>query len=296
MYLKGICVVLSVFLIVGCAGPKAAFEVKIENSEVPASVSFVNKSEKAEAFFWDFGNGFQSEEKDPVYRFLQSGKHKITLTAKGKKRKNMTSTEIYLEPSSKCLVEMKTTEGTMLIQLFDDTPLHRDNFIKLAETGYYKGLLFHRVINGFMIQGGDPDSRDAVQGKRLGMGGPNYKVPAEFSVNHVHIKGALAAARQGDAVNPKKESSGSQFYIVHGKPVPENQIQGLEFQKNIKYSEENKNLYTTVGGTPFLDMDYTVFGTVVEGLEVIDKIAQKKTDPADRPVEDVRIIEITVIR
>jgi peptidyl-prolyl cis-trans isomerase B (cyclophilin B) len=208
----------------------------------------------------------------------------------------MTTQEIILDPPKQCLVEIQTSMGTLTVRLYDETPLHRDNFIKLAESGFYEGTLFHRVINGFMIQGGDPDSKNAPAGKRLGIGGPGYTVPAEFVDTLVHIKGALAAARQGDAVNPKKESSGSQFYIVQGRPVPAGQLDGLEMQKRIKYSEASRAVLTTQGGTPFLDMDYTVFGQVVKGLEIIDEIARVKTDGADRPQEDVKILSVRVIK
>jgi peptidyl-prolyl cis-trans isomerase B (cyclophilin B) len=175
----------------------------------------------------------------------------------------------------------------MEVELYDSTPKHRDNFIKLAEEGFFDSLLFHRVIQGFMIQGGDPDSRNAAAGKHLGAGGPGYQIDAEFSSENLHFKGALAAARMGDAANPEKKSSGSQFYIVQGTPVSPDLMERMEAQKNIRYTPEQRKLYQQVGGTPFLDMEYTVFGRVVKGLEVIDKIAAVRTAPGDRPVEDV---------
>lgn len=179
---------------------------------------------------------------------------------------------------------IETDMGDIKIRLFDDTPQHKENFIKLAKEGFYKDLLFHRVIDGFMIQGGDPNSKDAPQGQPLGSGGPGYQIPAEFG--HLHFKGALAAARNN---NPQKKSSGSQFYIVHGKEVGDNMLDNLQRQKNITYSEAQRNLYKEIGGAPFLDMEYTVFGEVVEGLDVVDKIAATKTAPGDRPVEDVKM-------
>ncbi|HOO42574.1 MAG TPA: peptidylprolyl isomerase [Bacteroidales bacterium] len=159
--------------------------------------------------------------------------------------------------------ELKTTQGTMTIRLYSDTPLHRDNFVKLASERYYDNILFHRVIEGFMIQCGDPDSRNAGPGQRLGSGGPGYTVPAEFVPELVHKKGAIAAARTGDSVNPEKASSGSQFYIVHNETTCRQ-----------------------------LDGNYTVFGEVIEGLDIIDKIAAAETGPADRPVKDIRIISV----
>lgn len=180
--------------------------------------------------------------------------------------------------------EIETDYGTMKVKLYNTTPQHRDNFIKLANEGFYDDLLFHRVISGFMIQGGDPDSKDAPPEKRLGSGGPGYQVPAEIGA--LHIKGALAAARNG---NPEKKSSGSQFYVVQGRPVADAQFSALEQQKGVTYSEAQKELYRTLGGTPQLDNDYTVFGEVVEGMDVIDKVAAVPTQPGDRPVEDVKM-------
>lgn len=182
--------------------------------------------------------------------------------------------------------EIKTTHGTMKVKLFNSTPQHRDNFIKLANEGFYEDLLFHRVIKGFMAQGGDPESRGAAPGKRLGSGGPGYTIPAEIGAPH--IKGALSAARTGGSSNPEKRSSGSQFYIVSGKPVSDAQLNQFEQSKGIKYSAKQRELYKKLGGAPFLDMDYTVYGEVVEGLEVIDKIESVQTQ-ADRPLEDVKM-------
>ena len=172
-------------------------------------------------------------------------------TTQEKKKENMTE------------ILMETSKGTMTIVLYNETPLHRDNFIKLTKEGYYDGLLFHRVIKNFMIQGGDPESRNAPAGKQLGMGDPGYKIPAEILPQIKHKKGSLAAARDN---NPQKASSGSQFYIVH-----------------------NEN------GTPYLDGQYTVFGEVIKGFDVIDAIANVQTAPGDRPIEDVKIIKMTII-
>lgn len=180
--------------------------------------------------------------------------------------------------------EITTAQGTMKVRLFNSTPQHRDNFIKLAKEGFYEDLLFHRVIKGFMVQGGDPDSRGATPEQRLGGGGPGYQIPAEIGAPH--IKGALAAAR---TQNPEKKSSGCQFYVVHGKPVSDAQLDQFQLRKNITYSPEQRELYKKLGGTPALDMDYTVFGEVIEGLEVIDAIANVSTQPGDRPVEDVKM-------
>ncbi len=183
--------------------------------------------------------------------------------------------------------EIETDYGNIKVKLYNDTPLHRDNFIKLAEEGFYDGLLFHRVMGGFMIQGGDPDSKTAQPGQRLGAGGLGYLVDAE--IGHIHTKGALAAARTGGPQNPEKKSSSCQYYIVQGKPVTAAQLDMMEQQKGIKYNEAQRKKYLEEGGAPFLDMDYTVYGEVVEGLDVVDKIAAVKTAPGDRPIEDVRM-------
>jgi len=240
------------------------------------------------------------------------------------------------------LVTIRTDLGEMKAILYDETPKHKENFVKLAKEGFFDSLLFHRVIQGFMIQGGDPNSKNAGPQDRLGNGGPGYTVPAEINSNFFHQKGALSAARQGDQVNPEKASSGSQFYIVQGSIVPSTQLQGpnpTDIQKavsklvqqmpdnelNQQYTEayqmggneavdekiretidqlaevtgieigqmdlpeEMIEAYTTVGGTPFLDNEYTVFGQVISGLDVIDSIAAVATQPGDRPIEDVKM-------
>lgn len=184
------------------------------------------------------------------------------------------------------MVEITTDYGTIKIKLYNETPQHRDNFIKLAKQGFYNGTLFHRVIKGFMIQGGDPQSKDAKPGQMLGSGDVGYKIPAEFVPGLFHKKGALAAARDN---NPKMESSGCQFYIVQGKPMSESDLNSMETRTGKKYSAAERTAYTTVGGTPFLDGAYTVFGEVVSGMDVLDKIAEVPCGPADRPVQDVKM-------
>jgi len=245
----------------------------------------------------------------------------------------------------RAIVLIKTDFGDMKVALYNETPKHRDNFLKLAKAGYFDGVLFHRVIKEFMIQGGDPDTRNAQPGQKLGNGGPGYVIDNEINPKLLHKKGALAAARQGDQTNPEKKSSGSQFYIVQGVVFPSDNLQSLEeegtqrlaqsimrqfardnndsltiyqqngnqaaFEKLIarlqtealakarqtpcKLTEEQKKIYTTVGGTPHLDGNYTVFGEVIEGLEVIDAIAAQPTGQGDRPVNDIKM-EIKVIK
>ena len=189
-------------------------------------------------------------------------------------------------------VLIQTSMGDMRVQLFNSTPKHRDNFIKLAKEGYYDGLLFHRIIKGFMIQGGDPDSKDAPAHQMLGQGGPGYQVDAE--IGDLHYKGTLSAARMPDGVNPEKKSSGSQFFIVQGFPVKDQDLTQASQRSGQQYTAEQKQRYTQEGGYPFLDGDYTVFGQVVEGLEVIDKLASVETGQGDRPKEDIQM-KITVL-
>lgn len=249
--------------------------------------------------------------------------------------------------SAQYQVEMKTSMGDITLLLYNETPQHRDNFIKLVKEGFYEDVIFHRVINEFMIQGGDPNSKNADAGEALGNGGPGYTIPAEFNNKLHHKRGALAAARMGDNVNPNKESSGSQFYIVTGKKYTEEQLANfqkpreqqiknkifndilsdpanakikkmvdgyvkvgnkaeLQFimsslepkvneiyeQSGAGYSAEQINDYLTIGGTPHLDANYTVFGEVIEGMDVVDQIQKVKTDGGNRPVEDVVIKKI----
>jgi cyclophilin family peptidyl-prolyl cis-trans isomerase len=183
-------------------------------------------------------------------------------------------------------VKIITPYGTMIIKLYDQTPLHRDNFIKLVKAHFYDSTLFHRVINTFMIQGGDPDSKHAQPGAMLGNGDTNYTIPAEFQLDLFHAKGALAAARDD---NPTKASSGCQFYIVQGKKWTDEQLDKLEKTRlgGRKIPVDQREYYKQYGGTPQLDQSYTVFGQVVKGLDVIDKIATQKTDANDRPITNV---------
>ena len=198
-------------------------------------------------------------------------------------------------------VLVQTSMGDMVIRLSDSTPFHRDNFLKLVKVGFYDSILFHRVIKGFMIQSGDPNSKTAPAGIPLGNGGPGYTIPAEFRTTLFHKKGVIAAARMGDNVNPQKASSGSQFYIVQGKIFSDTELDVLETARmnGGKIPAERRDVYKTIGGTPHLDDNYTVFGEVIQGIEVVDKITAVKTSMGadrDRPVEDVRIIKAKLIK
>jgi peptidyl-prolyl cis-trans isomerase B (cyclophilin B) len=276
------------FIIVlsGCARPVANF-VYNGPGEAPAEVKFENQSKDATSYFWDFGDGNTSQEVNPINIFSSSGEYTVSLIAQKGKKTNKMEKNIFVEAPVPCLVEMTTPFGVMVIQLSDETPLHRDNFVKLVEEGFYDSLLFHRVIRGFMIQGGDPNSRGAGPDVRLGSGGPGYQIPAEFRSGLVHTKGALSAARMSDGVNPEKKSSGSQFYIVQGNKNSDSTLDKVESSKSFRYTTAQREAYKEVGGTPHLDQDYTVFGHVIEGLDIIDKIAAVVTLPGDRPKEDV---------
>lgn len=276
-----------VWILGGCARPVADFTWKEAEWTAPAEVTFTNQSKKARSFVWTFGDGVSSEEANPRHVFLQSGEYPITLIARhGNKEVRVEKTLTVAAPEP-CLVELLTPHGRMVIQLYDETPLHRDNFMRLVEEQFYDSLLFHRVIRGFMIQGGDPQSRRAPMETRLGSGGPGYQIDAEIRSAYIHQKGALCAARMGDGVNPQKKSSGSQFYLVQGNKASDNILDGVEARKGFRYTAEQREIYKTLGGTPHLDQDYTVFGQVIEGLEVIDRIAGMPTASGDRPQEDV---------
>lgn len=187
-------------------------------------------------------------------------------------------------------IRITTAKGECIIKLYNETPLHRDNFIKLAKEGYYNGTLFHRVIKAFMIQGGDPDSKNAKPDSLLGNGGPKYTIPAEFRDSLFHKKGVLAAAREGDNTNPEKASSGSQFYIVQGKVFTDSMLNVIE-EKRLKFKIPawQREVYKTIGGVPHLDRNYTVYGEVVKGLEMVDQIADAVTDKNNRPKEDIKM-------
>lgn len=197
-------------------------------------------------------------------------------------------------------VLLQTNYGDIIIRLSDSTPLHRDNFLKLVKSHYYDSVLFHRVIKNFMIQAGDPESKHAEPGEPLGNGGPDYTIPAEFRQTLFHKKGVIAAARMGDNVNPTKASSGSQFYIVQGKTFTDAGLDSVEtYRLKRKIPPDQREVYKTIGGTPHLDQNYTVFGEVVKGLDVVDTIAAVPTSAGrdrDRPLQDVRIIKAKLIK
>lgn len=198
-------------------------------------------------------------------------------------------------------IEVVTTAGVFYLRLSDSTPLHRDNFLRMVKVHYYDSILFHRVIKGFMVQAGDPNSKQAPLGKALGDGGPDYTVPAEFVPSLFHRKGVLAAAREGDASNPKKASSASQFYIVQGRKFTDAGLDSVvQFRlKGRLIPAAHREVYKTEGGAPHLDQSYTIFGEVVSGIAVIDSIAATPTSKGvdkDRPLTDQRILSMRLVR
>lgn len=194
-------------------------------------------------------------------------------------------------------VELVTSKGTMIIRLSDSTPKHRDNFIKLVNQHYYDGLLFHRVMSQFMVQAGDPKSKTAKPGDALGAGNPGYTIPAEIRPYLFHKKGALAAARTPDEVNPTRESNGSQFYLVQGRVYDDADLNQVEARLNgYKIPAAHREVYKTVGGSPSLDQKYTIFGEVIKGVEIIDSIAAVAVGDRNRPIEDVKIIKASLIK
>ena len=294
-FLKNISFLFFLLFLGSCARPVAKFSmVNGEAPEAPFIMKFQNDSEEAESYFWEFGDGETSIEVAPEHEYLQSGNYEVRLTAYKGKSSRVTSQTVQIAPPNKCLVYLKTDHGNMVIELFDDTPQHRDNFLKLVDEGFYDDLLFHRVIKGFMIQGGDPNSKNTDGDSRLGVGGPGYQIPAEINAKHFHTKGALAAARTPDTVNPEKKSSGSQFYIVHGKEVTPEILEVLQAQKGISYTEDQRQQYIDFGGYPFLDNEYTVFGQVIRGLDVIDNIVEIETNSQDRPLSNVTMHLISI--
>lgn len=208
--------------------------------------------------------------------------------------------QISAQGFKRSIVRLETTEGNIRVELSDETPIHRDNFLELATEGFYDGVLFHRVIPDFMIQAGDPISKKAQPEERLGRGDNGYTLPAEFCLPYLyHWRGAIAAARESDAVNPEMRSSGCQFYIVYGKKYKPSSLDSIKaglLEKGIEMTTQMELDYISLGGTPHLDGTYTVFGEIIEGMDVVEKIQGVSTDDYDRPLQDVRIIKAVVER
>lgn len=287
-YLSFILFTCAIFLGACGSAKRAGSAVQMTASPertVPANINFT-ASPGFETYAWDFGDGTSATEANPKHTFYKPGTYKVKVTTKKGTAMKETEQTIEIKEPDRYLVDMETSFGTMRIELYKQTPLHTANFLKLVNEGYYDDLLFHRVIWEFMIQGGDPNSRNAPAGQSLGFGGPDYLIPAEITKDLIHRKGALSAARTN---NPEKKSSGSQFYVVQGRKVDEAALDQMTSFGNKKYTAEQREIYKTIGGTPHLDMEYTVFGQVIDGLGIIDQIAAVKTAPGDRPLTDVKM-------
>lgn len=269
--------------------PTAMFNVVSQEKIAPALATFDNKSFGAVAYEWDFGDGEKSTEITPTHLYKNSGTYRVSLKAMSGNMANTGFQEITIDPPKYCTVEITTEFGMMTAILYNNTPLHRDNFLKLIEEGFYKDLLFHRVIPGFMAQGGDPNSRNALPKRTLGLGSMPYEIPAEIADTLAHVKGALCMARRPDEGNPKKMSSGCQFYIVQGQKVNDTQLDNMEHRRRFRYTMTTRKNYLEIGGTPILDREYTIFGRIVKGLDVIDKISAVATDQNDRPEQDIKM-------
>jgi len=223
-----------------------------------------------------------AQNKKPVQKVKTTNK-----TSKMSSQKEKKESEYSFPDDGSTRVKIWTDSGTIIVKLYDSTPLHRDNFVKLVKEGFFDSLLFHRIIPQFMIQGGDPGSKYAQPGEMLGGGGGELaRIPAEFHQSYYHKKGALAAARDG---NPQKASSACQFYLVEGKVITPAELDMIEQRKGFTYTPEQRKVYTTVGGTPFLDQDYTVFGEIEQGFDVVHKIINAPRDSRDRPLGDIRM-------
>ncbi|GLR17110.1 peptidylprolyl isomerase [Portibacter lacus] len=280
--------VVLVIVLFSCTKPQPSFVAGYANGpENPTEISFTNTSANGDSYVWYFGDGETSTVDHPIHTFKAFGQVMVILEARKGTESARDTQYIEIPEPPRQKVKIETPMGTMIAELSNTTPAHRDNFIKLVNEGFYDGLLFHRVMDNFMIQGGDPDSRNAAPGQQLGLGDPGYTLKNE--IRELHYKGALAAARKPDGINPNKESSGSQFYIVEGKPYSSIELANVGSQYGLTFNEYHKKKYAELGGTPFLDNLYTVFGQVIEGLEVIDEISKVQVDSANRPLEDLKM-------
>lgn len=286
-----------IFLLFGClffwqcAQPIASFVQKTEQRlVVPAKVYFENTSENVTDYSWEVDGEILSSDKHLEHTFYDSGKHKIVLIAKEGSKVQRKETKLYVEAPTNCLALFKTSMGNLVVELSEETPRHLKNFSELVESGFYNGIFFHRIIDDFMVQGGGNENRKS--GKR-------YKdpvtIPNEITTQLLHYKGALAAARMPDDINPEKASSGSQFYLVDGRKLNADRMKKIQEDKLFDYSKEQVEKYIAVGGAPQLDGEYTVFGQLISGFEVLDEMARVDTDKYDKPLEEIIILEARML-
>ncbi len=279
---------ISLFFLCSCARPVAKFSHQESNTLVaPVEVSFQNTSTGADSYTWVIDDTLRYDTVDISHLFLESGRHTIKLISKKGQKQSIASKELIINPPTNCLVHLETNYGNMLLELSELTPKHRDSFARLVDAGYYDGIIFHRVIDGFMIQAGD----NKLRKNKYPNPTPKKETMPEFREELIHHKGALSAARMPDDVNPEKASSATQFYIVHGKELSDKSIDNYESSRPIDYTQDQRSMYKSVGGAPQLDGEYTIFGKLISGFDTLDKIAQIDTDNRDKPLEDVIIIK-----
>jgi len=274
-----------------CAYPVAHFEVDSTNLSAPAVVRTKNTSRNATSYEWRLNDVLITDASNFTHTFLESGIFKLQLIASKGTKQNDFSEIIEVKAPERCQVYMNTSKGSMIFELSEATPGHLSNFVSLIENGYYIDLAFHRVLDGFVIQIGDQKTRldpsIIISHEEV--------IPQEISAGLIHLRGALAAARMPDEINPEKASSGSQFYIVDGHNLTLDDIKNYEATKQLNYTEDQINSYLKQGGSPQLDQEYTVFGYMKSGFDVLELISQVSTDQKDKPLEDVRILEMRII-
>ncbi len=277
-------------LLGSCSKPYADFVIKEDNFQLPAAIDFQNTSKNATTYTWWVNDEQVSSARELAHCFLESGKHQVRLDAESNGKIATRTKELVVAAPTNCVVHLETTMGNLIMELSEETPIHLRNFTKLVEEGFYNGLIFHRVIDGFMIQGGDNKSRNS--GKRL----PEPpEIKNEISNDLIHVRGAVAAARMPDDMNPKKKSSGSQFYIVEGRALDMQKLKRIREEKLFEYKDEQIEQYLEYGGTPQLDGEYTVFGRLLIGYDVMEKISSVDTDKYDKPEKDVRILKARML-
>lgn len=273
-----------------CSSPRALFDLESAVVEALANLKANNKSENADRFVWTLDGKEISEEFDLDFPIMESGNYSLELTAIKNNNQSTYAETIFVNAPQLCHVLISTSYGDLVVELFEETPIHLRNFTDLIKQSYYDGIAFHRVIDGFMIQAGDVKTK--IQPSNILT---KSEIPSEFRTEFVHTRGALAAARKPDNVNPEKASSGTQFYIVSGTSISIDDLNAYSQIRDVKYTDEQIQNYLDFGGTPQLDGEYTVFGKLIDGYDVLDKISMTQTDPRDKPIEDIRILKMKMI-
>lgn len=277
-------------LLSACAKPISQFRTVSTDFTAPATIEFENLSTGADSYAWKVDSQYISDSNNFNHIFLSSGRHTIELVSSTGSKENISSQDIFIQAPSECLVYMMTSLGPLLFSLSDKTPIHRDNFLDLIASSYYDGIKFHRVINGFMIQAGDPKTNDISQ--KISH---KKEIQEEINTGLMHYKGALAAARMPDNINPDRASSGTQFYVVEGQSLTAEAIEKHGYSKLFDYTEEQKLKYIQEGGAPQLDGEYTVFGHLIDGYDTLEAISNAATDSRDNPIDPITIIKATSI-